>query len=242
MPAFEIPENPVILTDTGKRDNIENTDAHLGIPAGSAVDDNILLLDLRTADAFATGHIPRAFNLPVANLAKTSFPDYKGSLIVFYSDTQADVTKALELMTDYGFTKATYFPGGLEKWEKIGNVVETGPKPAPGKLSYVRALASYEISIGEFMKAVNGSGALIVDARTASEFAAGKFRNAVNIPLVEMEKRFHEIPKDKPVYLHCGTGSRAEMAYDILKGKGYTNVKLSRANISFTGDKYKITE
>lgn len=145
-------------------------------------------------------------------------------------------------MRDYGFTKATYFPGGLAKWQKAGNVAEGGPKPAPQKLTYIRKLAPYEVSIGDFMKAVAGSGVLIVDARTAGEYAAGKFRGAVNIPSEEMEKRFSEVPKDKPVYIHCASGSRAEMAYDILKGKGYTNVKLVRANISFEGDKYKITE
>jgi len=63
----------------------------------------------------------------------------------------------------------------------------------------------------------------------------------INIPSEEMEKRFAEVPKDQPVYIHCATGSRAEMAYDILKAKGYTNVKLLRASISFEGDKYKIT-
>lgn len=208
-------------------------------------DDNILLLDLRTPDKFAAGHIPRALNLPLAELAKyqeSNFPEYKGALIVYYSDNQADIDKALELMRDYGFTKATYFPGGLAKWQKAGNVAEGGPKPAPEKLTYIRKLAPYEVSIADFMKAVTGSGTLIVDARTAGEYAAGKFRGAVNIPSEEMEKRFAEVPKDKPVYIHCASGSRAEMAYDILKGKGYMNVKLVKANISFEGDKYKITE
>lgn len=208
-------------------------------------DDNILLLDLRAADKFAAGHIPRALNLPVAELGKykeSDFPEYKGSLIVFYSDNQVDVKKALEMMMDYGFTKSTYFPGGLTKWLKIGNVAEVGAKPAPAKLTYVRVLAPYEVSIDDFMKAVNGSGVLVVDARSTGEFAAGKFKVAVNIPSEEMEKRFAEVPKDKPVFIHCATGSRAEMAYDILKAKGYSNVKLLRANISFEGDKYKITE
>ncbi|MHB8122306.1 MAG: rhodanese-like domain-containing protein [Desulfuromonadaceae bacterium] len=208
-------------------------------------DDNILLLDLRAADKFSAGHIPRALSLPVTQLNKykeADFPEYKGALIVFYSDNQADVETALELMLDYGFTKATYFPGGLAKWLKIGNAAEVGAKPAPAKLTYVRVLAANEVSIGDFMKAVTGSGVLILDARSTSEFAAGKFRTAVNIPSEEMEQRFAEVPKDKPVYLHCATGSRAEMAYDILKAKGYTNVKVLKANISFEGDKYKITE
>ena len=145
-------------------------------------------------------------------------------------------------MRDYGFTKATYFPGGLAKWQKLGNQVETGAKPAPTKLTYVRKLAEFEVSIGDFKHAIGGTAALILDVRTASEVAGGKFDGSLNIPSEEMEKRFAEVPKDKPVYVHCATGARAEMAYDILKAKGYKNVKLLRANISFDGGKYKITE
>lgn len=145
-------------------------------------------------------------------------------------------------MRDYAFTKATYFPGGFAKWQKMGNPVEAGAKPAPAKLTYVRKLADNEVSIGDFKRAISGSGALIVDARSAGEFAGGKFKGAVNIPSEEVEKRFAEVPKDKPVYIHCATGARAEMAYDILKAKGYTNVKLLKANIGFEGETYKITE
>lgn len=208
-------------------------------------DSNILLLDLRPADKFAAGHIPRAMSLPAANLEKyeeKNFPEYKGSLIVFYSDNQGEIEKALELMRDYSFNKATYFPGGVAKWAKIGNTVETGPKPAPAQLTYVRVLAPYEVTIAGFKKEIGGSAVLIVDARTGNEFAAGNFPGAINIPSEEMEKRYSELPKDKPVYLHCATGSRAEMAYDILKTKGYTNVKLLLANVTFEGGKVKITE
>ncbi len=209
-------------------------------------DDHILLLDLRTADKFAAGHIPRALNLPAAKLdneyQEANFPEYKGTPIVFYSDNMADTDKALELMRDYGFTKWTYFHGGVAKWQKLGNPVEIGPKPAPAKLTYVRKLASHEISIPDFIKSLTNPDVVILDARTAAEFAAGKFKGAINIPSETMEKSFNEVPKDKPVYIHCGTGMRAEMAYDILKGKGYTNVKLLKANVTFTGDKYKITD
>lgn len=208
-------------------------------------DDNILLIDLRSADKFAAGHIPRAVNLPVAqleNYKEADFPDYKASQIVFYSDSQADVDKALEQMRDFGYSKATYFPGGTATWQKLGNQLEAGAKPAPAKLVYVRKLADNEVSIGDFKHAIGGKGALIVDVRTASEVAGGKFDGSINIPSEEMEKRFAEVPKDKPVYVHCATGARAEMAYDILKGKGYTNVKLLKANISFEGGKFKITE
>jgi rhodanese-related sulfurtransferase len=207
---------------------------------------NILLIDLRSPEKFAAGHMERAINLPLADLtanySEATFPEYKGALIVFSSDSMEEMEAGVEQMRDWGFTKATIFSGGMERWKKAEIPVATGPKPAPSKLTYVRKLAPHEVSIADFMAAVTGSGTVIVDARSTSEFAAGRFRSAVNIPSEEMEKRFAEVPKDKPVYLHCSTGARAEMAYDILKEKGFTNVKLLKATVEFEGDKYKITE
>lgn len=207
---------------------------------------NIILIDLRPAAKFAAGHIAKAVNIPL-DVLKTSYreanlPEYKGAAIVLTSDNPADIESAMDYLGNMSFNKLTMFTGGVERWKKAEIPVASGSKPAPAKLAYVRKLAPYEVSIADFMQAVTSGNALIIDARSTSEYAAGKFKNAVNIPSEEMEKRFAEVPKDKPVYVHCATGARAEMAYDILKGKGYTNVKLLKANIEFSGDKYKVTE
>lgn len=49
-------------------------------------------------------------------------------------------------------------------------------------------------------------GAYIIDVRERGEFANGHIKDAVNIPLSELRQRINEVPKDKPVYLHCRTG------------------------------------
>lgn len=207
---------------------------------------NILLIDLRSADKFAAGHIERAVNIPLNDLksrySEATFPEYKGALIVFSSDSKEDLDTALEQMRDWGFTKATVFTGGPERWKKQGIPVAIGSKPAPAQLTYVRKLAPHEVSIAEFKKALADGSVLIVDARSAAEYSGGHFPASRNIPSEEAEKRFAEIPMDRPVYIHCSTGSRAEMLYDILKEKKYVNVKLLKAAVSFAGVNYNITE
>jgi rhodanese-related sulfurtransferase len=47
---------------------------------------------------------------------------------------------------------------------------------------------------------------------------------AINIPLSELRERTNEIPKDKPVYLHCRTGQRSYNAALALQNMGYHNV------------------
>jgi rhodanese-related sulfurtransferase len=208
-------------------------------------DANILLLDLRSADKFAAGHIPRALSLPAANLDKyqeANWPSFKGAPIVFYSDNQADVDKALELMRDYGLSKATFFPGGLAKWQKLGNPVEAGTKPAPANLTFVRKLEAQDITIPDFIKALDNTNIVILDVRNDSERKTGQFKGALFIPSDQIGSRYKEVPKDKLVIIHCATGIRSGIAYETLKAKGFTNLKVLNANVTFTGDKYKITE
>ena len=51
--------------------------------------------------------------------------------------------------------------------------------------------------------------AYIIDVREAMEFENGHIKGAINIPLSELREKANEIPKDKPVYLHCRTGQRS---------------------------------
>ena len=68
------------------------------------------------------------------------------------------------------------------------------------------------------------SGAYILDVREPGEFAAGHIRTAVNIPLTQLWERMGEIPKDRPVYVHCRSGQRSYYAVRYLQGKGFGNV------------------
>lgn len=68
------------------------------------------------------------------------------------------------------------------------------------------------------------NGAYIVDVRERMEFENGHIKGAVNIPLSELRERISEIPKDKPVYLHCRTGQRSYNAVLALQNLGYNNV------------------
>ncbi|EHJ01202.1 CoA-disulfide reductase [Clostridium sp. DL-VIII] len=64
----------------------------------------------------------------------------------------------------------------------------------------------------------------IIDVRERGEFANGHVKNAVNIPLSELRQRLNEIPKDKPVFLHCRTGQRSYNATLALQNLGFNNV------------------
>ncbi|QAT48899.1 pyridine nucleotide-disulfide oxidoreductase [Caproiciproducens sp. NJN-50] len=64
----------------------------------------------------------------------------------------------------------------------------------------------------------------IVDVREKNEFDRGHLINAVNIPLSGLRDRLDEIPKDRPVYLHCRSSQRSYNAVMALQNLGYDNV------------------
>lgn len=66
---------------------------------------------------------------------------------------------------------------------------------------------------------VNGKSATLIDVRTPAEFAQANIRGSKNIPLAELEKRLHDIDKNKEVIITCRTGMRAKKALGILRKK-----------------------
>ena len=96
---------------------------------------------------------------------------------------------------------------------------------------HMAALVGLNLLDGRFrqvpVSAVRGlveSGAYIVDVREKGEYAAGHLKNAVNLPLSELRARMDEIPKDRPVYLHCRSSQRSYNAIMALRQHGFDNV------------------
>ena len=68
------------------------------------------------------------------------------------------------------------------------------------------------------------TGACIIDVREKNEYRLGHLKTSVNIPLSELRDRLDEIPKDRPVYLHCRSSQRSYNACMALVNRGYRNV------------------
>ena len=68
------------------------------------------------------------------------------------------------------------------------------------------------------------SGAYIIDVRERNEYELSHLNTSVNIPMSEIRQRINEIPKDRPVYLHCRSGQRSYNVCLLLKHLGFTNI------------------
>jgi len=67
----------------------------------------------------------------------------------------------------------------------------------------------------------------IVDLRPAEDFKNGSLPGAVNIPMEEFEAQKEGLPKEKPVYVLCHTGSQSAEYVEALTQAGYDAYNIS---------------
>ena len=67
-------------------------------------------------------------------------------------------------------------------------------------------------------------GGLLIDVRTATEYAESHIDGAINLSLQDMQAgTLPTVTKDKSVYVYCHSGNRSGQATTILKEAGFQN-------------------
>lgn len=67
----------------------------------------------------------------------------------------------------------------------------------------------------------------VIDVREPDEFNTGHVTGAINIPpdqLINSATQISELPKDSDIIIYCRTGSRSNVAMNILKSLGFVNI------------------
>jgi rhodanese-related sulfurtransferase len=70
----------------------------------------------------------------------------------------------------------------------------------------------------------DGRRPLLVDVRNMDEFVEARIAGARFIPLPEFGSRFEELPRDRPLFLFCRSGSRSAAATAHLVRLGWPDV------------------
>ena len=80
-----------------------------------------------------------------------------------------------------------------------------------------------QVSVDQVRQLVE-DGATIIDVREQFEYEAGHVKNAKNIPMSVFREHLDEIPRNKPVYIHCLSGQRSYNVVRALTNLGYDNI------------------
>ena len=86
-----------------------------------------------------------------------------------------------------------------------------------------RGAGGPSVSPLEATQLINRSDALVVDLRSAEDYAKGHILGAKSIPLADLERRAGELEKlkAKPLILHCADGNRTGGGVALLRAKGF---------------------
>ncbi len=180
-----------------------------------AMEGGAVVVDVRSTADFSAGHIPGTINIPTG----TSFPNWLGSLIapdkriVLIGADEARLGRALHGAALVGMDNTVGWggPDVAQHWTAAGRKLITTEQLGP--------------------KQAKESGRKIVDVRGSAE------REELGIPgthhafLGDLLKHMADVPKDQPLVLHCGSGSRSAIGASLLQAHGWTNVANMKGGI-----------
>jgi hydroxyacylglutathione hydrolase len=173
-----------------------------------------LVVDTRHAADFAAGHLPGTLNIPL----NRGFTTWAGWLVPYGRDFYLIlddlcthcVEEAVRDLAMIGLDRVAGYFGveAIPAWAAEGRELQTVPQIDSRELAERRARG--EVAV--------------VDVRGAAEWEAGHIPGGLNIPVGHLTDRLEEIPRDRPVVVHCQAGARSAIAASVLQANGFDDV------------------
>ena len=97
-----------------------------------------------------------------------------------------------------------------------------------------KAAAYHEVNAAEAAELIANLKPLVLDVRTAGEFAGGHLEGATLLPVQELQRRIGELSphRQTPVLVYCQSGNRSTVAAKMLIDAGFENVSNLRRGVS----------
>lgn len=216
--------------------------------------DDIVILDIRSADAYAEGHVQGAISVPWGGTAISDslnkIPQDKDVYIYCVSGQTAGQTVMIMNAAGINARSVKYgFKFGISKVEGVDAVVTTDVTEFGSETYDVDAdvqaaadayyagladvkdttYANYKISEASLKELIdNGDDFYLLSIRKADDFAAGHIEGAENIPYgTSFADNIGDLPMDKKIVVYCYSGQTAGQTVAALKLLGYDAVSLN---------------
>lgn len=90
-----------------------------------------IVIDVRTPEEFAAGHLPGAINMPVESFDPSAVPMEEGRETVLYCRSGGRSGRAATMLADYTGDTVRHLEGGITAWLAAG--LETTAPPPDGQ-------------------------------------------------------------------------------------------------------------
>ena len=101
---------------------------------------------------------------------------------------------------------------------------------AAGVSAKSRNVKYRSLDVKEFARYIERDNGLLVDVRTAEEYAAGHLPNVdrnLDVRAATFFQDYKSLPTDRTIALYCRGGGRSKQVAGVLAGNGYKVVELS---------------
>ena len=165
------------------------------------------LLDTRDPADFSQGHLPGSINVGLggqyATWAGTVLSRERPIVIVAAPGREQEAATRLGRI---GFDNVSgYLQGGIDTRGGAAALTQTGRVSAAELASQL----------------ASGEPPIVLDVRTQREWQRKRIEGSLNISLGQLRARSAEIPRDRPIVVHCAGGYRSSIAISMLQGHGF---------------------
>jgi hydroxyacylglutathione hydrolase len=169
------------------------------------------VLDTRMELGFAAAHVPGAVSIWLDGVPSFAgwFLTYEQPLLMVNESPDSD--EAMLRLLRIGFDNVSgSLAGGMLSWHRAGR------QSSATKTVFVQELCTL---LDEHEKV------WILDVRSSEEIEHnGEIGGAQHIHLTRLPERMNEVPKDRSVYVFCGSGLRSMIAASLLQRSGWEDV------------------
>ena len=181
-------------------------------PAPVASPDDAIVLDVRSADDFAAGHVPGALNVPVAVKGfgtRTGFVLRRGEQVVLHASTPAEADLAARRLRAVGLLELLGYLDGPQALEPLETV-----------------------ELDDLEGLLRGGEVDVIDVRELDERDSGFIPGSRHIPYRLLRAYGATVADGKPVVTICESGARAAVAASVLAAAGVDARPVLRGGIA----------
>lgn len=183
-----------------------------GAQIRTALQGGVRVVDARSVDDFAVGHLRGSVNVGFdGRFAETGgmvaeIGD-KVALITYPGEEQDAALRLARVGSDNVIGYLTVDRDGIFPAE-LSDLVQPAPR----------------VTVAELDRLLTEDAVEVIDIRNPGEVEQGSIPGALNMPLAQLRTRLGEVPTSKPIVVHCAGGWRSSVAASLLRAQGFENV------------------
>ena len=175
-----------------------------GIVADNKEKEKYLIVDVRSEEEYAEGHLRHAINIPLAGFSADdpNFKEWKDKPVVLVCNSGKKSGEAAKILVDAGFSQV-YNAAGVKEY------------------AYTTMTKVASLRFDQAVEAMNGTQPIIIDARDAKDYEAGHLPGAINASADTIDQFIGQLSTDAPVFTYCYSGNRSYAVAEKMSQAGF---------------------